>query len=164
MQDKDIYYVELEKLDTGKFEDNWDDLELAMEDVGVLDVDTGESFADLYMGNGSNSSIFVEIGKKLAKHNKEAYNFIILEVPAISVNAIPNQLIKNSKLSLLMLDSRRPWASSDKYMLNLFQKATDNSNKIMVWLNYVAPENLVSVVGEAPRKSVGSVKSALVKA
>jgi hypothetical protein len=49
-------------------------------------------------------------------------------------------------------------------MLNLFQKATDNSNKIMVWLNYVAPENLVSVVGEAPRKSVGSVKSALVKA
>ncbi len=101
---------------------------------------------------------------EFSRVNKEAYNFIILEVPAISVNAIPNQLIKNSKLSLLMLDSRRAWASSDNYMLNLFQKATNNTNKIMLWLNYVAPENLVSIVGEAPRKNVGNVKSALVKA
>ena len=40
----------------------------------------------------------------------------------LTLNAIPNQLIKNSKLSLLMLDSRRSWATSDNYMLNLFQK------------------------------------------
>ncbi|MBJ7429431.1 MAG: hypothetical protein JHD28_10825, partial [Bacteroidia bacterium] len=101
---------------------------------------------------------------EFSRVNKEAYNFIILEVPAISVNAIPNQLIKNSKLSLLLLDSRRSWASSDNYMLNLFQKATNNTNKIMVWLNYVEAENLVSIVGEAPSKKVGNVKSALVKA
>jgi hypothetical protein len=101
---------------------------------------------------------------EFSRVNKEAYNFIILEVPAISVNAIPNQLIKNSKLSLLMLDSRRAWASSDNYMLNLFQKATNNNNKIMFWLNYVSADNLTSIVGEKPRKSVGNVKSALVKA
>jgi hypothetical protein len=98
---------------------------------------------------------------EFSRVNKEAYNFIILEVPAISVNAIPNQLIKNSKLSLLMLDSRRSWATSDNYMLNLFQKATNNSNKIMVWLNYVTPQNLTSLVGEPQNKSV---RSALVKA
>jgi succinoglycan biosynthesis transport protein ExoP len=101
---------------------------------------------------------------EFSRVNKEAYNFIILEVPAISVNAIPNQLIKNSKLSLLMLDSRRSWATSDNYMLNLFQKATNNSNKIMVWLNYVTPQNLTSLVGEPNNKSVGNVRSALVKA
>jgi hypothetical protein len=101
---------------------------------------------------------------EFSRVNKEAYNFIILEVPAISVNAIPNQLLKSSKLSLLMLDSRRSWVSSDNYMLNLFQKATNNSNKIMLWLNFVAPENLTSLVGEPVHKGIGNVKSTLVKA
>lgn len=77
MQDKKIYYVELEKLDTKKFENNWENLELALEDIGVLDVDRGESFSDLYMNEGSNAPAFIEIGKKLLAHNKEAYNFYI---------------------------------------------------------------------------------------
>ncbi len=101
---------------------------------------------------------------EFSRVNKEAYNFIILEVPAISVNAIPNQLIKNSKLSLLILDSRRSWATSDNYMLNLFQKATNNSNKIMVWLNYVTPKNLTGLVGESHHKSFGNRRNSLVKA
>jgi uncharacterized protein involved in exopolysaccharide biosynthesis len=101
---------------------------------------------------------------EFSRVNKDAYNFIILEVPAMSVNAIPNQLIKNSKLSLLMLDSRRSWVSSDNYMLNLYQKATNNTNKIMLWLNFVNPENLTNLVGEAPSKSSENLKRALVKA
>ena len=92
---------------------------------------------------------------EFSRVNREAYNFIILEVPAISVNAIPNQLIKNSKLSLLMLDSRRSWDTSDNYMLNLFQKASNNSNKIMLWLNYVTPKNLTGLVGNSKHKSIG---------
>ena len=92
---------------------------------------------------------------EFSRVNREAYNFIILEVPAISVNAIPNQLIKNSKLSLLMLDSRRSWDTSDNYMLNLFQKASNNSNKIMLWLNYVTPKNLTGLVGNSRHKSIG---------
>jgi succinoglycan biosynthesis transport protein ExoP len=96
--------------------------------------------------------------------NKEAYNFIILEIPAISMNAIPNQLIKNAKLSLMLLDSRRIWTSSDNYILNLFKKASNNDNKIMVWLNYVAPENLENLVGATTKSGMGNVKSALVKA
>jgi hypothetical protein len=77
MQDEDIYYVELEKFDTKKFEDDWDNLELALEDIGAIDVDRGETFADLYINEGSDASVFVEIGKKLLNHNKESYNFFI---------------------------------------------------------------------------------------
>jgi hypothetical protein len=77
MQDKDIYYVELEKLDTNKFEKNWDDLELSLEDIGAIDVDRGETFADLYMNEGSDASVFVDIGKKLSETNKSAYKFFI---------------------------------------------------------------------------------------
>jgi hypothetical protein len=77
MQDEDIYYVELEKLDTKKFENDWDDLELALEDIGAIDVDRGETFAVLYINEGSDASVFVEIGKKLLNYNKEVYNFFI---------------------------------------------------------------------------------------
>lgn len=89
---------------------------------------------------------------EFSRTNNEAYNFVILEIPAISVNAIPNQLIRNSRLSLMMLDARRTWTSSDKYILNLFQRASVNNNNIMLWLNFVKPKNLVSLVGEEPKK------------
>lgn len=77
MQDEDIYYVELEKLDTKKFEGSWDDLELSLEDIGAVDVDRGERFSDLYMNEGSDANVFVEIAKKLKKHNMDSYNFFI---------------------------------------------------------------------------------------
>jgi hypothetical protein len=77
IKDENIYYVELEKLDTNKFENDWDDLELALKDIGAIDVDMEESFSDLYMNEGSDSSVFVEIGKKLLNYNRERYNFFI---------------------------------------------------------------------------------------
>jgi hypothetical protein len=77
LQDKDYYYVEIEKLDTGKFEDNWDMLEESLEDIGAVDPDEGESFSDLYLTNGSDAEIFKNIAIKLSKHNKDSYNFFI---------------------------------------------------------------------------------------
>ncbi|MFN4083022.1 MAG: GumC family protein [Bacteroidia bacterium] len=89
---------------------------------------------------------------ELSRVRKENYNFIIVEIPAISVNAIPNQLLKNSKLTLMMLDARRVWSSSDNYVLNLFKKASNNSDqKIFAWLNFVTLENLENLVGEMPK-------------
>lgn len=89
---------------------------------------------------------------ELSRVRKNDYNFIIVEIPAISVNAIPNQLIKNSKLSLMMIDARRVWTSSDNYVLNLFKKACNNSDKnIFAWVNYVSLENLENLVGELPK-------------
>jgi len=77
LPNKEYYYVELEKLNTEKFEDNWDDLELDLEELGILDVDRGESFTDLYTYEGSSASVFTDIGKKLSKHNPELYKFYI---------------------------------------------------------------------------------------
>lgn len=105
MHDRDIYYVELEKLDTGKFEDKWDDLELAMEDVGALDVDRGESFADLYMNEGSDAQVFVEVGKKLIKHDKEAYNFFIEFLT----------VIKNCEKAILSVKGKDTIVDAHKY-------------------------------------------------
>jgi len=52
----------------------------------------------------------------------------------------------------MLMDARRAWNSSDNYVLNLFRKANNNNDqKIMAWLNYVTPENLISLVGEVPK-------------
>lgn len=89
---------------------------------------------------------------ELSRIRKESYNFIILEIPAISVNAIPNQLLKSSKLCLMVIDARRVWNSSDNYVLNLFRKANNNNDsKIMAWLNFVTLENLENLVGDIPK-------------
>lgn len=88
---------------------------------------------------------------EFSRVNRSAYNFIIVEIPAISINALPNQLIKNSRLSLLVLDARRSWTASDENILKLFRKASTDENKIMVWLNFVEPENLENMVGAMPK-------------
>lgn len=105
MQDEDIYYVELEKLDTDKFEDKWDDLELAMEDIGALDVDRGESFTDLYTKEGLDTQIFIEIGKKLKNYNKEAYDFYIDFLT----------VIKNCERAMLSVKGKDTLVDAHKY-------------------------------------------------
>jgi hypothetical protein len=89
---------------------------------------------------------------EFSRVNRNSFNFIIVEVPAISVNAIPNQLIRNSRLSLLVVDARRSWTASDENILKLFSKAAGDQNKIMLWLNQVDPVDLENLVGAAPRK------------
>ncbi|MBC7381720.1 MAG: hypothetical protein H7296_01855 [Bacteroidia bacterium] len=98
---------------------------------------------------------------EFSRVNRSAYNFIIVEIPAISINAIPNQLIRNSRLSLLVLDARRSWTASDENILKLFRKASGEENKIMVWLNYVEPENLENMVGEMPKPKKIQSRAAL---
>jgi len=98
---------------------------------------------------------------EFSRVNRSAFNFIIVEVPAISVNAIPNQLIKNSRLSLLVLDARRSWTASDENILKLFRKAAGEENKIMLWLNQVEPEDLENMVGAMPKVKRNAPKPAL---
>ena len=57
------YYVVIEKLNSKKFEEDWDKLELALEDVGAVDVDKGENFTTLYIIDGTSSEKFIEIGQ-----------------------------------------------------------------------------------------------------
>ena len=105
MQDEDIYYVELEKLDTKKFEKKWDSLELSLEDIGAVDVDSGERFSDLYMNEGSDAAIFVEIGKKLKNHNIESYNFFIELL----------RVIKNAEREILKVKGKDTIVDAHKY-------------------------------------------------
>jgi uncharacterized protein involved in exopolysaccharide biosynthesis len=97
---------------------------------------------------------------EFSRVNRNSFNFIIVEVPAISINAIPNQLIRNSRLSLLVLDARRSWTASDENIMKLFAKASGDQNKIMVWLNQVEPRDLENMVGAIPRNR-GKEKPAL---
>lgn len=98
---------------------------------------------------------------EFSRVNRSAFNFIIVEIPAISVNALPNQLIKNSRLSLLVLDARRSWTASDESIMKLFRKAAGEENKIMVWLNQVAPEDLENMVGSVPKMKRSAARPAL---
>ncbi len=84
---------------------------------------------------------------EFSRVNGSNYNFVILEIPAISINALPNQLVKNSRLSLMMLDARRSWTNSDNSILNLYRKASGNDNRIMLWLNHVDTDNLETLIG-----------------
>ena len=84
---------------------------------------------------------------EFSRVNGSNYNFVILEIPAISINALPNQLVKNSRLSLMMLDARRSWTNSDNSILNLYRKASGNENRIMLWLNHVDTDNLETLIG-----------------
>lgn len=88
---------------------------------------------------------------EFSRVNRNAFNFVVVEIPAISVNAIPNQLIRNSRLSLLVIDARRSWTAADENILKLFRKAAGEENKIMLWLNQVEPEDLENMVGSLPR-------------
>ena len=88
---------------------------------------------------------------EFSRVNRSAYNFIIVEIPAISINAIPNQLIRNSRLSLLVVDARRSWTASDDNIMRLFRKAAGEESKIMCWLNFVEIEDLENMVGALPK-------------
>jgi hypothetical protein len=95
MHNSDIYYVELEKLDTKRFESDWDKLEFSLEDIGAVDPDNGEGFSDLYLDNGSDSKIFGEIAINLKKHSEKDFNFFIELLTVIKTGEKAIMSIKN---------------------------------------------------------------------
>lgn len=74
---KNVYYVGLEKLDTDKFQQKWNQLELSLEEIGALDVDRGETFSDLYMNEGLDAEVFKQIAKNLVNKDRNSYNFFV---------------------------------------------------------------------------------------
>ncbi|OYU96836.1 MAG: hypothetical protein CFE21_00685 [Bacteroidetes bacterium B1(2017)] len=98
---------------------------------------------------------------EFSRVNRNSFNFIIVEIPAISINALPNQLIRNSRLSLLVVDARRSWTAADENIMKLFRKAAGEENKIMLWLNHVEPEDLENMVGAMPKAKKSQARPAL---
>lgn len=63
------------------------------------------------------------------------YDRIILELPALINNQIPVYLLKNSALSLLVVDANSPWARAEKQLLSMYERVTNQP--ILTVLNRV---------------------------
>ncbi len=72
------------------------------------------------------------------------YDRIILELPALINNQIPVYLLKNSALSLLVVDANSPWARAEKQLLSLYERVTNQP--VLTVLNRVEG-NYVDVPG-----------------
>lgn len=99
LPDKKHKFVALEKLDTSAFEKKWDDLELALEDIGAVDVDRRESFTDLYAQEGTDSKVFGDIAIELRNHDKEIFDFYIDLLRVIKrAEKVQNETLKKDTL------------------------------------------------------------------
>jgi uncharacterized protein involved in exopolysaccharide biosynthesis len=72
------------------------------------------------------------------------FDRIILELPALINNQIPVYLLKNSALSLLVVDANSPWARAEKQLLSMYERVTNQP--ILTVLNRVEG-NYVDVPG-----------------
>lgn len=87
---------------------------------------------------------------KEQKGLQQNYEYIFLELSEISKYDLASNIVKDSDLSLMVLNSDRAWSEADARALRHFTRATDK--KPMVLLNNVDLNLLETIVGEVPRK------------
>ena len=93
------FYVKIEKLDTQKFESKWDSMEESLEDTGILDVDRGESFVDIYLNYGSDSEKIKEILLSLKSHDVSSFKFFTELIQLIKqAEKVQNDFLKKDTL------------------------------------------------------------------
>ncbi len=87
------------------------------------------------------------------------YDRIILELPALINNQIPVYLLKNSALSLLVVDANSPWARAEKQLLSMYERVTNQP--ILTVLNRVEGNYVdVPVRGDSVRFPTDPERSA----
>lgn len=74
------------------------------------------------------------------------FDRIILELPALINHQIPVYLLKNSALSLLVIDANSPWVRTEKQLLTMYVRVTNQP--ILTVLNRVEG-NYIDVPGRA---------------
>ncbi|MBO0935566.1 lipopolysaccharide biosynthesis protein [Fibrella sp. HMF5335] len=74
------------------------------------------------------------------------FDRIIVELPALANNQMPVYLLKNSALSLLIIDANSSWARAEKQLLSLYERVTQQP--ILTVLNRVG-NNYIGDVGAA---------------
>jgi len=82
------------------------------------------------------------------------FKYVIIEVPALSENQIPIELLRNSDVSLLVVDAEKTWRDVDTNLIELFKKATSDK-QAMVLLNKVSILKLEAIFGFIPQKKKG---------
>lgn len=83
--------------------------------------------------------------------NEQDYHTIILELPALLNIQLPVNVVRDTNLSLLIVDSQRIWSSSDHHLLDLYHQALGH-RKTAVILNKMSLENLENILGDIPKK------------
>lgn len=80
----------------------------------------------------------------------QAYNHIIIELPALVAQAIPYRLVGAADLSLMVLRADRSWTETDHNLTALYHQNAAGQHLLV--LNRVDLDNLVTVLGNIPRR------------
>lgn len=83
-------------------------------------------------------------------HSSFEFSYVFLELPHLSHNTVPYDLVSQAHASLLVMNSEKSWATAHERTLGLYKKAA--KNEVMLMLNRVSPEMLESVYGEIPKR------------
>jgi hypothetical protein len=71
------YYAEIEKLNTERVMNEWQQIENSLEELGIIDYDGGtygRDITDIYMNHGEDPKIIGDILERLKKYNKNSFN------------------------------------------------------------------------------------------
>ena len=77
------------------------------------------------------------------------FDRILLELPALANNQMPVYLLKNSALSLLVIDAGSSWARAEKQLLSLYERVTQQP--ILTVLNRVGNNYIGDVGASSPQ-------------
>jgi succinoglycan biosynthesis transport protein ExoP len=78
------------------------------------------------------------------------YEYIFLELSELSRYDLASNIVKDSDLSLMVLNSDRAWSDADARALRHFTRATEKEP--LVLLNKMDLDRLETIVGELPKK------------
>jgi uncharacterized protein involved in exopolysaccharide biosynthesis len=88
---------------------------------------------------------------KSGKKDLAKYSFVLIEIPPLSENQLPVELVKKMDMSLLVIRADRKWVETDNYVTKLYRKAC--SYEPMILLNRVSTDGLKEIFGGIPKKN-----------
>lgn len=77
------------------------------------------------------------------------YDFILFEIPALSTENIPSELVKHTDFNLMIARSNRTWNSSDEHALETYKKMA--KHEPYLFLNGLRTYELEPLIGEIPK-------------
>jgi succinoglycan biosynthesis transport protein ExoP len=92
----------------------------------------------------------LELVNTNALSSLDIYKYVFIEIPSILYYPFPNDLVKKSDLSILLLRANREWKSADSGALKMLSD-TLNSQPLGI-LNGVEIEEIEAVLGTLPKK------------
>ena len=92
----------------------------------------------------------IELVNSNTLNTLDIYKYVFIEIPSVLYYPFPNDLVKKSDLSLLVLRANREWKSADAGALKMLSGSLNNSP--LAILNAVEIEEIETVLGNLPKK------------